>query len=153
MGIRLPLREANLTKEDIRQASHSMNLPTWDAHSNSCLATRIPHGQEITAEKLSRIEAAEDALRAMGFEQIRVRDHGAVARIEMPPARIGAAVGMKDRIVAALKPLGYTYVSLDLQGFPRLGEIPLPRHNPRGTRRPGCDCRSCAPPAAPTRRP
>lgn len=117
MGIRLPLRDANLTKEEVRQASLRMNLPTWDAPSSSCLATRIPYGQEITADKLSRIEAAENALRAMGFEQVRVRDHGAVARIELPPARIGAAVGMKDKIVAALKPLGYTYVSLDLQGF------------------------------------
>jgi uncharacterized protein len=133
MGIRAPLREANLTKEDIRQASHRMNLPTWDAPSNSCLATRIPYGQEITVEKLSRIEAAEDALRAMGFEQIRVRDHDAVARIELPPARIGAAVGMKDRIIAALKPLGYTYVSVDLQGF-RSGSMnePLVEHESTG---------------------
>ena len=117
MGIRRPLREAGLNKAEIRQASRQINLPTWSHPSGACLATRIPYGQKITDEKLSRIGAAEDALRLMGFEQLRVRDHGVVARVELPPDRIAEAVSKHDEIVRAIKPLGYTYVTIDLEGF------------------------------------
>ncbi len=117
MGIRRPLREAGLNKAEIRQASRQINLPTWSHPSGACLATRIPYGQKITDEKLSRIGAAEDALRLMGFEQLRVRDHGVVARVELPLDRIAEAVSKHDEIVRAIKPLGYTYVTIDLEGF------------------------------------
>ena len=117
MNIRRPLKEAQLTKDDLRSASREMNLATWDLPSNACLATRIPYGQEITPQKLSRIELAEEALRAMGFGQLRVRDHDTVARVEVPAERISDAVNMRERIVAELTAAGYTYVALDLMGF------------------------------------
>lgn len=117
MGIRQPLKEAGFTKAEIRLVSRRMNLPTWDSPSAACLASRIPYGQEITVEKLSRIERAEEILREMGFVQLRVRDHDTLARIEVPAERVSAAVEMREQIVEAIKPLGYTYVTLDLQGF------------------------------------
>jgi len=117
LHIRRPLREASLTKDEIRLVSRKMNLPSWNTPSAACLATRIPYGQTISREKLSRIEAAEDALKEMGFEQLRVRDHGDVARIELPGDQIPRAVQLRDRIISAVKAAGYAYVSLDLQGF------------------------------------
>ncbi len=117
MGIRSPLTEAGLTKEDIRTASLAMNLPTWNAPSEACLATRIPYGDQITKEKLTRVEQAEEVLHGMGFSELRVRDHDSIARIEVPTGQIAMAVGMRDRIVSALKELGYSYVTIDLQGF------------------------------------
>jgi len=117
MNIRRPLKEAGLTKDDVRLASRQMGLPTWDAPSSACLATRIPYGQEITNEKLARIERAEELLRTMGFEQFRVRDHDAVARIEVPVEQITKVLKRRREIVEHLKCLGYTYVTLDMQGF------------------------------------
>jgi uncharacterized protein len=117
MAIRCPLQEAQLTKEEIRLASRQMGLATWNSPSNACLATRIPYGQEITAEKLSRIERAEETLRGMGFSHLRVRDHDPVARIEVPADEIARTVEMREKIVPALRNLGYTYVTLDLQGL------------------------------------
>ena len=117
MHILRPLRQSGLTKDEIRAASRKMNLPTWNSPSASCLATRIPYGEEITSEKLSRVEQAENVLRKMGFIQLRVRDHDSIARIEVPPGQIAMAVGMKEKIVDSLKQLGYSYVTIDLQGF------------------------------------
>ena len=114
--IRRPLREAGMTKTDIRLLSREMGLPTWNLPSTTCLGTRIPYGEEITDQKLSRIERAEDSLRAMGFSPLRVRDHGTVARVELPVEDIPAAADARAEIVAALKPLGYQYVALDLEG-------------------------------------
>jgi len=117
MGIRRPLKEAGLTKVEIRAASRRMNLPTADAPSAACLASRIPYGEQITSEKLQRIERSEEALREMGFRLLRVRDHGTVARIEVPPGEVDRAAAMRDRIVVALKTAGYRYVALDLEGY------------------------------------
>lgn len=117
MGIVNPLLEAGLTKDDIRAASRAMGLATWDEPSNACLATRIPYGDPITAEKLRRIEQAEDVLRESGLRSCRVRDHGNIARIEVPPEAIERVAALRDGIAAALKALGYTYVTVDLEGF------------------------------------
>ncbi len=117
MGIRCPLAEADLTKSDIRAAARAMGLPNWNRPPFACLATRIPYGQEITNAKLSRIEQAEDILRSLGFAQYRVRDHDAIARVEVPVDFIEKAASMRESIVGPLKALGYTYVTLDLEGF------------------------------------
>ena len=117
MGVRRPLLEAGLTKDDIRQASSVMGLETWDKPSMACLASRIPYGSEITRERLARIEQAEDVLLDLGFRQCRVRDHGKLARIEVPAGELDKALAAREKIVPALKRLGYVYVTLDLQGF------------------------------------
>jgi len=117
LGVRSPLLEAALTKEDIRAASRAMGLPTWDKPSMACLASRVPYGQPITTEKLSRIERAEYVLKDLGFSQCRVRDHDTIARIEVAPTEIARAVELRENIVGAFKQLGYTYVTVDLQGF------------------------------------
>ncbi len=117
LGVLNPLIDAGLTKADIRAASRAMGLETWNKPAMACLASRVPYGQEITAEKLSRIERAEYILKDLGFEQCRLRDHDNLARIEVPAEDITTLVANRDRIVTALKELGYTYVSLDLQGF------------------------------------
>ncbi len=117
LGVLNPLIDAGLTKADIRAASRAMGLETWDKPAMACLASRVPYGQGITAEKLSRIERAEYVLKDLGFKQCRVRDHDNLARIEVPAEDITTLAADKDKIVTALKELGYTYVSLDLQGF------------------------------------
>ena len=117
LGVRRPLMEAGLTKADVRAASRAMGLPTWNKPAMACLASRLPYGRPITAERLARVEKAEDVLADMGFSQYRVRDHDSVARIEVPADELPRALESRERIVAALKELGYTYVTLDLQGF------------------------------------
>jgi len=117
LGVKNPLMDAGLTKDDIRAASRAIGLPTWDKPAMACLASRIPYGQAITEGKLGRIERAEYVLRDLGFVQCRVRDHDTVARIEVPSTSIAAVIAAGDQIVASLKALGYTYVTLDLQGF------------------------------------
>jgi len=117
LGIRRPLMEANLTKQDIRAASKAMGLDTWNTPSRACLASRIPYGQEITAQKLSRIEQAEYLLLDLGFTQCRVRDHDTIARIEVLADEIPRLVQMRQTILSSLKATGYTYVVVDLQGF------------------------------------
>ena len=117
LGIRRPLLDAGLTKQDIRAASRALGLSTWDAASMACLASRVPYGRAITAEVLGRIDRAEEALRGMGFRQCRVRDHGPVARIEVPAEEFAALLAKRGPAAAALKAAGYTYVSADLEGF------------------------------------
>lgn len=117
LGVRNPLMDAGLTKEEIRAASKAMELPTWDKPAFACLASRVPYGQQVTREKLGRIERAEDLLHELGFRQCRVRDHGELARIEVDADKIDELIGHRDRLVAALTELGYTYVTLDLRGF------------------------------------
>lgn len=119
-NVRSPLKDAGLTKPEIRALSREMDLPTWDKPASPCLATRIPYGTAITAEKLSRIKHAEDILRSLGIGQVRVRDHGDLARIEvahheMPILRDEDVSRIK--VVQALKQLGYQYVTLDLEGY------------------------------------
>ena len=112
-----PLMDAGLTKAEIRAASEAMGLPTWNKPAYACLASRVPYGQEITAEKLGRIEKAEGVLHSLGLVGCRVRDHGEIARIEVPADKIEPAAAAREQIVGPLKELGYTYVALDLQGF------------------------------------
>ena len=117
LGIRSPLREAGLTKEEIRALSKRMGLPTWNKPSFACLASRFPYGEEITAERLQRVERAEQFLMDLGFEQVRVRSHGDLARIELCAADIPKAVEQREKIHAALKGFGFAYVALDLLGY------------------------------------
>jgi len=118
-GVASPLKDAGLTKKEIRILSRQMNLPTWDKPAAPCLSSRIPYGQEITTEKLSRIERAEEYLRSLGLSVLRVRDHGEVARIEVPPDQIGALFESTRPVEIAerLKSLGYRYVAVDLLGY------------------------------------
>ncbi len=119
LAIRSPLKEAGLTKSEIRQLSKEMELPTWNRPAMACLASRIPYGSPITTEKLTRIARAESFLREIGFAQVRVRDHDTVARIEVNPEDIVKIqnADLSRRIVEALKSAGYSYVTLDLEGY------------------------------------
>ena len=127
MGIRAPLAEAGLGKQDVRELSRERGLPTWNDPAMACLATRIPYGEELTEERLSRIAAAEDALRAMGFEALRVRDHAGVARIEVPVERVAelTAEPVRGRIAERLRELGFRWVTVDLEGL-RSGSMDAP---------------------------
>lgn len=122
--VRAPLAEAGLTKLEIRRMSRDLGLATWDKPSIACLSSRIPYGQEVTAEKLATIEKAEAALRRAGLRQIRVRHHDAIARIETDEAGIRRLMepGIRDRVATELRALGYAYVTLDLQGY-RAGSL------------------------------
>jgi len=118
-AVRSPLVEAGLSKSEIRELAHGLELPVWDKPSLACLSSRIPYGTRITPEILKAIQAAEDHLRAHGFRQVRVRHHGDTARIEVDrsdfPKLLSSNVA--ERITAALKEIGYTYVCLDLAGY------------------------------------
>jgi uncharacterized protein len=118
-GVRSPLAEAGLTKDDIRELSRERGLPTWDKPAMACLSSRIPYGTTVTVEALTRIATAEAALRALGLRQVRVRHHGDVARIETD--RDGMLLLMDDGVrpnaAAAVKAAGYAYVSMDLIGY------------------------------------
>ncbi|MFO7821174.1 MAG: ATP-dependent sacrificial sulfur transferase LarE [Lentisphaeria bacterium] len=113
-----PLLENDLTKDEIRALSKDMQLPTWDKPAFACLASRFPYGEAITAEKVNQIEQAENILRGMGFRQYRVRHHGHIARIEVPPEDISRLAGDRRRqILQGFKELGFQYITLDLQGY------------------------------------
>ena len=124
LGILTPLRDAGLTKADIRELSRELGLPTWDKPAYACLATRFPYGTEITAEKLRMVEQAEAAVRKLGFAASRVRHHGDVARVEVRPADIEAAArpATAAEVVRQLKAIGFRYVTLDLAGY-RVGSM------------------------------
>lgn len=117
LGILSPLKQCELTKDDIRAISKSLNLPTWDKPSFACLASRFTYGEEITVEKLKMVESAEDILRNKGFKQLRVRIHSHLARIEVLPADLERLFSIKDEINAEFKKLGFKYVTMDLGGF------------------------------------
>lgn len=117
LGIRSPLRDAGLYKQDIRELSKSLGLPNWDLPSQACLASRFPYGIALTPERLSLVYEAEKLIYGYGFGQARVRYHGDIARIEVPPEDILKLIGHRSEIVQKLKRLGFTYVTLDLQGF------------------------------------
>jgi|GEM_PF-2672 len=114
-----PLREANMTKEDIRALSKRMNLPTWNKPAFACLASRIPYGQKINREKLSMVDRAEQFLLDLGFEQVRVRHHGDIARIEVLPQERVRFVdeSLMDQINDQFKQIGFAYTALDLNGY------------------------------------
>jgi uncharacterized protein len=118
-GVRSPLIEAGLRKADIRALSRTLGLPTWEKPSMACLASRIPTGVPVTIERLGQVERAEAALRGLGFKNVRVRHHEAIARIELPPEE---RIRILDPVVApeavrALKAAGYRFVVLDLEGY------------------------------------
>ena len=117
--VRHPLVEAEFRKDDIRLASRRLSLVTWDRPASPCLSSRFPYGTTITEEGLRRVAAAEDALRAEGFRELRVRYHDRVARIELPLADAGRLLEAprRERVVRALKEIGFDWVALDLQGF------------------------------------
>ena len=119
LGIQSPFRQVGLTKDELRQLSQEFGLFTWNKPSYACLASRIPYGEPITATKLQMIEAAEQALLDLGFAEMRVRYHGGLARIEVPQVAIEriAQPELRQKVVAALKAAGFTYISLDLEGF------------------------------------
>lgn len=116
-GIIHPFIEAGMTKEDIRIVARELGLPFWDKTPAACLATRIPYGEPITEQKIHMIESAEGTLRREGFSGIRVRSYGGIARIEVPGEEMQRLVAMRNRIVPLLKEAGFSYVTVDLEGF------------------------------------
>jgi uncharacterized protein len=116
-GVRFPLLEAGLAKPEIRAAARTLGLPNWNKPSFACLSSRIPHGTEVTVGALRQIEAAEAALKTIGFTQVRVRHHGDVARIEVEPSEIPRLVEERDHVVHLLREAGYKFVSVDLEGY------------------------------------
>lgn len=119
LGVRSPLLEVGLTKEEIRTLSRKMGLPNWEKPSSPCLATRLPHGTPITLDLLALIDKAEQSLSKLGLTQFRVRHHGSIARIEASPSDMALFADEKIRLraVAELHDLDYTYVTLDLAGY------------------------------------
>ena len=116
-GVRFPLLEAGMGKAEIRAAARTLGLPNWNKPSFACLSSRIPHGTEVTVAALRQIEAAEAALKTLGFNQVRVRHHGDVARIEVEPADIPRLVEQRDLAAHLLRKAGYKFVSVDLEGY------------------------------------
>ena len=120
MGILAPLMDAELGKEEIRELSRQMGLPTWEKPAMACLASRIPYGQELRVDAMERIDALETVLLEMGIGSCRVRDHGAIARIEVPETDLHRLVhGEKVRreIIERAKEAGFDFVTLDLEGY------------------------------------
>jgi uncharacterized protein len=117
LGVRSPLREAELTKAEVRMLAREFGLPNWDKPAMACLSSRFPYGQPITKEKIAQVAEAERFLRQQGFGQLRVRHHGDTARIELPGERLAEAVSLAPAIVGRLRQLGFTYISLDLAGY------------------------------------
>jgi len=119
LGVRSPLKESGLTKDDIRSLSKEMGLPTWDKPSFACLSSRFPYGEKITRNKLTRVAQAEEVLRDLGFTQYRVRSHGDIARIEVSPEKIDKFfdIDLRQKVARKLKQIGFKYVTLDLVGY------------------------------------
>lgn len=119
LGVISPLAEAGLGKEEIRELSRRMGLPTWNKAASACLASRFPYGEEITGRKLEMVSEAEDFIRALGAEVVRVRFHGGLCRVEVNPAdfHLFTQDAKREEILARLKGLGFTYVTLDIEGY------------------------------------
>ncbi len=116
-GVRSPLREAGMSKADVRALALHLGVPNWDKPSFACLSSRFPYGTTITPELLARLDGCEKFLRESGFRQFRVRHHDTVARIEVEPNDIPRLVELREAVNARFKELGYTYVTLDLEGY------------------------------------
>lgn len=132
LQVRSPLIEAQLTKADIRVLAHAAGLPIWDRPASACLSSRIPYGLPVTIQKLSAIERGEAALRKLGFQQMRVRHHSDIARIEIAPDELPRALNaeMAAQILTSFKQLGFKYIALDLEGYRQgaLNEVLSARH-------------------------
>lgn len=124
LGVRSPLREAGLSKSEIRKLSLDKDLPTWDMPASACLASRFPYGTIIDEQKLGMVEKAEEFLHSLGIKQVRVRHHDSIARVEILPEDIArvTADNIREQIVRSFKKIGYQYVALDLQGY-RMGSM------------------------------
>lgn len=118
-GVRAPLQEADLGKEEIRAIAHYLGVPVWDKPALACFSSRIPYGTPVTVEALQKIGRAERLLHTLGFAQVRVRHHDTIARIEVSRADFPRLIEEETnrQIVAGLKAIGYAYVTLDLQGY------------------------------------
>ena len=118
LGVRSPLEEAGLTKDDIRSLSQHLGLPTWSKPAFACLSSRFPYGTAITAERVGQVSRAEDALHELGFRVLRVRYHDTVARLELGPEEFALASGpLRDEVSRRVKEAGFVYVAIDLQGY------------------------------------
>ena len=118
LGVLSPLVQAGLTKEEIRQLSQVMKLPTWDKPAYACLSSRFPYGTAITPDRVRQVGQAEEALRGLGFRVLRVRYHGEVARLELGPDEFRQAVGeLRDVVADIVRKAGFIYVAVDLQGY------------------------------------
>ncbi len=118
LGVLSPLEEAGLTKADIRELSRNLGLPSWDKPAFACLSSRFPYGTAITSERVGQVGKAEEALRELGFRVLRVRYHDTIARLELGPEEMCMALGpYKDKVVQIIKRAGFTYTSVDLEGY------------------------------------
>jgi len=117
LGVRSPLCEVRLTKEEIRALARHLGLSNWNKPAMACLSSRVEYGIQITPQILSQVDRAEAALRQLGFEDLRVRHHDKLARVEVEPQMISRALAQRDEIIEALKAVGYTYVTIDLEGL------------------------------------
>ena len=141
-GVLSPFLDVGLSKREIRDLSREVGLPTADLPASACLSSRLPYGTEVTPERLSQVEEGERRLRALGFAQVRLRHHGELARVEVEPSELPKALdpAMAKQIAAAIKPLGFRYVSLDLEGY-RTGSLNevlfIHRDGPLGAHVPG----------------
>lgn len=118
LGVISPLEQAGLTKNEIRQLSHQLGLPTWDKPAYACLSSRFPYGTAITPERVRQVGQAEESLRTLGFRILRVRYHGDIARLELGPEEFHNAVGpLKEQVILVMKQAGFIFVSVDLEGY------------------------------------
>lgn len=122
LGIISPLKDAGLTKQDIRDLSKKIDLDSWNKSAFACLASRFPYGEKITKSKLKKVEQAETFLFSLGIKQLRVRYHGDIAKIEVMPNDFQKIINHSDEIINYFKKLKFTYVTLDLQGY-RTGSL------------------------------
>jgi uncharacterized protein len=116
-GVRSPLLELGIGKKEVREIARYFNLSVSEKPAMACLASRIPYGEKITREKLRRVEKAEEFMRSLGFKQLRVRHHGSIARIEVARDDLSKVLEHREEIVRKLKEIGFTYVTIDLEGY------------------------------------
>jgi uncharacterized protein len=117
LGVRSPLQEAGLTKQEIRDLSQWLALPTWNKPAAACLSSRFAYGDPITVEKLSQVSKAESHIRGLGYRGFRVRHHDEIARIEMPADQLADAIADREEIARGVREAGYRYVTIDLEGY------------------------------------
>jgi uncharacterized protein len=117
LGVVSILAETGMTKAEVRGLAKYLGLPTWDKPALACLSSRFPYGQEITPEKLAQVAEAEEFMRSLGYEQVRVRHHGEIARLEIGPDEMERAFAEREEISSKLRTIGFLYVALDLGGY------------------------------------